>query len=150
MKSGFTKNKTLLSKACGLKSRQGLYEFIAKPGFPEQTEHGFNIEECRAFVLQNCEKEAISANLDSDISDLKKWDIYERARKGKIANDLKDGKTILKSQHETEIAEMSSECQKVLYAIPSRAPEIAGLSVPEIETRLQLMIDQAVACLGKK
>ena len=44
---------------------------------------------------------------------------------------------------------MSSEVQKVLYSIPSRAPELAGLSVPDIEARLTAWLDDAVRNLAE-
>lgn len=147
---GFTTNKTELARECGFQSRQGLYEFMAKADWPKETLKGWNIAECRNFVLNNTEKESIAASLNSDISDLKKWDIYERARKTKLLNDHKSGIMMLKTAHETEIREMSSAVQKAMYALPARAPELAGLSVPDIEQKLTAWMDEVVINLGKE
>ena len=144
-------NKTELARLCGFTSRQGLYEFMAKADWPKEVKgKGWDVEACREFVLKNTEKESIAASLDSDIADLKKWDIYERARKSKINNDFRADILMRRVDHQTEISEMASEVQKRMYALPSRAPELAGLSVPDIETKLTAWIDGVVEALGKE
>jgi hypothetical protein len=147
MKARFTKNKSELARELNI-TREGLYGFMAQQGWPEETSKGWNIDECREFVLKNTEKDAIAAGLDSDIADLKKWEIYERARKSKLSNDHRAETLIRRSDHQAQISEMASEVQKRMYAIPPRAPELAGLSVPDIEAKLTAWMDEIVAALG--
>ncbi len=87
-------------------------------------------------------------DLNSDLSDLRKWEVYEKARKTKIQNDYKLGTLLPMADHAAEISEMASEVQRRMYSIPSRAPELAGLSVPDIEKKLTAWMDEVVAALG--
>ena len=142
------KEKQQVAKALGI-SRPALDAFLKLPGAPKKhPKKGWDLELVRNHVLKNTEKESIAANLDSDIKDLKKWDIYERARKAQIANDQKMGKLISVEKHRAEIASMAAECQLVLSSIPSRlAPEVVGLTVTEAERRLQFAVDEALTKL---
>jgi hypothetical protein len=140
----YTKNKTHLAEQCGFKSRQGLYDFMKHPDWPKEAQKGWDIQECREFVLKNTQKESIAATLDSDMSDLKKWDIYERARKQKIANDAKDKILMPVSEHESVLREALRDVSKELDYIPDRSPELTGQSAAEISMRLRAMLTAAL------
>lgn len=140
----FTPTKAELAELCGV-SRPTLNRFLSMPGAPtEDKKQGWPVDLVRDFILKNTEKESISANLNSEIGDLKKWEIFERARKSKLANDQKEGSLIPRHKHEAILSEMAHECQTVLNGIPRKAPELAGLPTHEIERVLQDSVDEAV------
>ena len=76
--------------------------------------------------------------------------LLQEVRKLTLQNDEKEKKLIAVTEFQRQISEMASEVQKRMYAIPSRAPELAGLSVPDIETKLTAWIDGVVEALGKE
>jgi hypothetical protein len=139
------KQKQELAKALDI-SRPTLDRFLKMEGAPTaDPKKGWNLEAVTKFVLEHTSKESIAANLDDSFDKLKKWDIYERARKTKIANDFKEGRLILVERHKSEISQMASECQAVLNAMaPRLAPDVVGCTVAEAERRIQLAVDEAV------
>ena len=104
-----------------------------------------DIEELRKWVSENLERLPITGG---DIS-LKEQKLNEEIRKLKLQNDEKEKKLVPITKHEGEIREMSNEVRKCMYALPSRAPELAGLPVPDIEIRLTAWMDEVVQALGK-
>jgi hypothetical protein len=104
-----------------------------------------DVEELRAWIKEHTEE----LKATGDALDLKDQKLNEEIRKLKRINDQGDKKLILITDHETEIREMSSAVQKAMYALPARAPELAGLSVPDIEQKLTAWMDEVVMNLGK-
>lgn len=104
------------------------------------------------FYDRELANEALSVALGSGkkavSKELRESKLKEEIRKLRLANDTKERTLILRAEHESEIREMSSEVQKQLYAIPPRAPELAGLPVAEIEAKLTEMVDAAVRNLA--
>lgn len=140
----FTSVKQELAAACNI-SRVTLDKYLLEPTFPPaDAARGWNKSDCIKWVLSNTEKSAIAAGLDSDMADLKKWDIYERARKQKIANDLKEKVLMPSAEYENTVREAFRETSKELYLLPDRAPELTGQPASEIAKRLRLMIDGAL------
>jgi hypothetical protein len=105
-----------------------------------------NVEDLRKWIAENAE--LVKAH-GEELS-LKDQKLNEEVRKLKRINDEGDKKLIPISRHENEIREMSSEVQKRMYSLPPRAPELAGLSVPDIEARLTAWMDEVVSALGKE
>ena len=72
-----------------------------------------------------------------------KWAKFEAARKNKIANDAKAGALIKRAEHERELLTLADAVNQALREFPTRlAPELAGLSVAEIEARLMQEADE--------
>lgn len=105
-----------------------------------------DIKALESWIAKNPEK--VQSSGDADSLPLKEQKIREEVRKLKIGNDTKEGRLILKSDRDAEISQMASECQRVLYSIPPRAPELAGLTVAEIESKLRSWLDDAVKTLA--
>lgn len=141
---GFSNLKTEVSDHCSI-SRPTLDSYLQQPTFPAaHPDKGWNLRECLDWVVANTEKSAIAASLNSELADLKKWDIYERARKQKISNDAKDKILMPVADHENVIREALREMGKELFLIPDRAPELTGQSASEISMRLRAMITEAL------
>lgn len=144
----FTKTKLELCELCGGISRPSMDKFLAMPGAPKEVKgKGWPVEQVRKFILANTSKGSIAASLDDDFDKLRKWDVYERARKAQIVNDQKVGKLVMKDQVEGTIAAMAAECQRVLWDIPRMAPDLVGRSIEEIEIRLKEGVTTALTKL---
>jgi len=78
-----------------------------------------------------------SITMESAAETVDKWAKFESARKNKIANDIKAGALIKRAEHERELMALAEAVNQSLREFPTRlAPELAGLSVAEIEARL--------------
>jgi hypothetical protein len=130
--------------------RNTVGKWFARPDAPKKGKGGFDFDEVAEFVKARAleGKEKSAAKADPGVANLKVAELEEKIRKLKIANDAADKKLIPITSLHFEISEMASEVQKRMYAIPPRAPELAGLSVPDIEAKLTAWMDEIVAALG--
>ena len=138
-----------LAKAVGL-SRPQLDQYLAKPGAPKEQDGGWDLDAVLKFILEKTKVSSVAANIDDDFDKLRRWDVYERARKTKIANDAKEKTLISRADHDAEISSQAKACQRILYQLPSRmAPLLSGLGPIEIEAKLNAAIDEAVREIGE-
>ena len=107
------------------------------------------VDELDVWLQANAEKMKAVPTDDGELP-LKDQKLNEEIRKLRLQNDEKEKKLIAVTEFQRQISEMASEVQKRMYALPSRAPELAGLSVPDIETKLTAWIDGVVEALGKE
>lgn len=139
------RTKIQLARACGL-SRQALDRFLKLAGAPTQIEgKGWPIDTVKKWILDNARRSDVMGKLDRDFMDLKKWEIYERARRMQVRNDRDAGLLMPKAEVERQWAHCISECQRLLGAIPQRlAVEIVGLTVPAAEQLMRHAINEAI------
>jgi len=147
--STFETTKVALAKRLDI-TRMTLDYYLKMDGAPKQTDQGWRVEEVREFILTNSRRSATAANMDSDLATLRRWQTYESARKTKIANDLKEGNTISRSEVERQAAEFVAWMQGQFSTMPRQmATELAGQTPVEIEKRLVGYIDAVWVNAGK-
>jgi hypothetical protein len=129
--------KNILADYCGI-HRDSFDHYVNMAGFPTKGKLGWPVAKCRAFVFRHCKKEDVAAANDTEYAELKRLDLYERWRKTKLANDLKDGILVTKSFMDSQLSAQASAVTNHLVTRASRvAPDLAGRSIPEIEARLK-------------
>lgn len=139
---------TITALAAVLKvSRQTIHSFQKLAGFPKKTAKGFNVAECRAFLLANSEK---LKETQEGPSNLKERKTSEEIRKLKLANDLKEGALIKLTEVCRHFQEMVSTFQGTFGNLPrTMATELSGLGPVEIESILKTKIDKAFEELSR-
>lgn len=142
-----SETKSKLAKAVGV-SRPTLNRYLKQSGAPKRGPDGWNVEQVRRFILEHTRSGAVAASVDSDIASLRKWQVYESARKTKIFNDRAAKLTMPVVEAERIQAEQAAVAQKELNTIPQRlAPDLAGRTVVEIERLLKRAIGDAIGSL---
>jgi phage terminase Nu1 subunit (DNA packaging protein) len=126
-------------------SRPALDRALKKPGAPTAVEgKGWPLEAVRKWLVNTVRGTMVASRVDEDIGDLKRWEIYERARRMKVKNDQIEGTLILRTEVDRQWSHCISEAARVLDAIPQRlAVEIVGMTVADAEKLMQRAIDEA-------
>ena len=141
----FIAQKKDLAKALNV-SRPTLDRALAKDGAPVAVEgKGWPFEAVKKWLLNTVRGTMVSGRIDQDIGDLKRWEIYERARRMQVRNDRDAGLLMAKTDVDRQWAHCISEANRLLGAIPQRlAVEIVGLTVPAAEQLMKRAIDEAI------
>lgn len=124
--------------------RNTITKWFSRPGAPKAGPKGYDLEEVGRYIAECSAKESSMAKASPKMRELKEQEIAERIRKLRLANDSKERTLIPRSEHEAQLREMATECQRILYTIPTMAPELSGLPVVEIERRLTARLDDAL------
>ena len=99
---------------------------------------------------QWCKDHAAELEIKGDQLGLKDQKLNEEVRKLRRANDVTEGKLILKTEFERELNEMAQAVQGVLLQGPQRlAPILAGLPATEIERHLIAWVDESIGKLSR-
>lgn len=142
--NGFATTKAALAKACRV-SAPTLRKFLKLPGAPVATDRGWRVVLVRQWLLSHAARGDLIGKLDPQFEVLKKWEIYERARRLHELNEREADLLIPKVEKERELAHCIGECQRVLGAIPPRlAPAIVGLTVPAAEQLMKHALEEAI------
>ena len=145
---GFLKTKKALAKSCRL-GRKALDRYLNLLDAPKEVAgKGWPVDTVKRWILQKTRRSDVGGKMDDAVEDLKKWEIYERARRAHLRNEKEIKTLILRAEHESIISQMSNAVQKVMASLPSRmAVEVVGLTVPEAEIRLRHAVNDCLIAL---
>jgi phage terminase Nu1 subunit (DNA packaging protein) len=122
--------------------RRQISRWLKREGRPlRDSRRGWRIAEWLAWVAENA-KPSLAGRIDHGLGSLQEWLTYEQARKHKLANDTKESRLILRTEHERIISKLIAEVSAVLQPLPDRlAPLVVGVSVPDAHAILQKEVD---------
>ena len=141
--SDWVKTKIVLARRVRM-TRANLDRYLAMEGAPKPTEdRGYNVDEVKRFILQRAKKTFVAGKMDDAVEDLRKWEIFERARRIHLRNEKDTNAIMQRSHHNSIISGMVAELHRHFSSLGQRlAPEVVGLTVPDAEKRINLAVSQ--------